>query len=108
VFHASIQLGRFSSPIDIKDGMAVHIDLFSEVTAVMDFLKKHLNKAFIITGQPLREERWQYPLEALREIVINMIVHRDYQHTGDSVIKIFDNYIEFFNPGPLPNLLKIC
>jgi ATP-dependent DNA helicase RecG len=30
-----------------------------------------------------------------------MIIHRDYAHSSDSVIKIFDNRIEFFNPGSL-------
>jgi ATP-dependent DNA helicase RecG len=47
------------------------------------------------------EERWQYPLNAIREIVINMIIHRNYQDTNDSIIKIYDNRIEFFNPGNL-------
>ncbi|MCA1795684.1 MAG: hypothetical protein LC660_17770 [Desulfobacteraceae bacterium] len=35
------------------------------------------------------------------EIIINMIVHRDYMAPGDSIIKIFDESIEFFNPGRL-------
>ncbi|MCK4345166.1 MAG: hypothetical protein KAX05_07745 [Bacteroidales bacterium] len=56
---------------------------------------------FIITGKPQREERFDYPLEAIREIVVNMIVHRDYRDSSDSVIKIFNNKIEFYNPGKL-------
>ena len=32
---------------------------------------------------------------------VNMIVHRDYRSTNDSTIKIFDDRIEFFNPGTL-------
>ncbi len=56
---------------------------------------------YIITGNPQREERYDYPLEAIREVVVNMIVHRDYTEVGDSVIKIFDDRIEFFNPGKL-------
>ena len=54
-----------------------------------------------------REERWQYPLDALREIIVNMIVHRDYMHHGDSSVKIYDNSIEFFNPGSLPDAISI-
>jgi len=68
---------------------------------VFEFVKKHLNKGYIITGNPQREERWEYPLDAIREIVINMIVHRDYRSSSDSIIKIFNNRIEFFNPGGL-------
>jgi ATP-dependent DNA helicase RecG len=62
---------------------------------------------FIITANPARIERWEYPLEALREIVLNMIVHRDYTHHGNSSIKIFPDRIEFFNPGHLPDRISI-
>jgi len=102
-----IELGRFQTPIIIKDGTRLKTDLFAEVDGVMDFIKKHINKAFIITGRPQREERWDYPLDALREIVVNAIVHRDYSSSSDSVVKIYDNEIEFFNPGRLPEGLSI-
>jgi ATP-dependent DNA helicase RecG len=107
VFKATIELGRFASPILIKDALTLRTDLFSEVEAVFNFIKKHLNKSFIITGNTQREERWQYPLDAIREIIVNMIVHRDYMHHGDSSIKIYDNSIEFFNPGNLPDTITI-
>jgi ATP-dependent DNA helicase RecG len=58
-------------------------------------------------GDKQREERWDYPLEALREIVVNMIVHRDHMASSDSMIKIFDDRIEFFNPGCLMEGLSI-
>ncbi len=107
VFHATIELGRFSSPTSIKDGLSVRSDLFSEVEMVLDFIRKHINKGYIITGDPRREEQWQYPMEAIREIVINMIVHRDYTDSGDSSVKLFDTHIEFFNPGKLPDFISI-
>jgi len=56
---------------------------------------------YIITGEPQRIERFDYPLDAIREIVINMIVHRDYRDSSGSIIKIFDDRIEFYNPGKL-------
>jgi len=108
VFEAAIELGRFSTPTSIKDGLTVRSDLFSEVELVLDFIKKHINKEYIITGDPQREERWQYPLQALREIIINMIVHRDYMHSGDSSIKVYNGYIEFFNFGKLPEGISIA
>ncbi len=46
-------------------------------------------------------------MDALREIVINMIVHRDYRSANDSTIKFFDDRIEFFNPGALLDDLTI-
>ncbi|MGB4415648.1 MAG: ATP-binding protein [Paludibacter sp.] len=36
-----------------------------------------------------------------------MIIHRDYRATSDSVVKVFDNYIEFYNPGKLPEEITI-
>jgi ATP-dependent DNA helicase RecG len=46
-------------------------------------------------------------MDALREIVINMIVHRDYRSANDSTIKVFDDRIEFFNPGNLLDDLTV-
>jgi len=40
-------------------------------------------------------------LDAIREIVTNMVVHRDYRESSGSLVKIFDDRIEFFNPGRL-------
>src|SRR3990167_1634512 len=104
---STIELGRFQTPTIIKYGATLKADLFSEVEDVMDFIKKHINKAYIITGRPQREERWDYPLDAIREIVINAIIHRDYRSTQDSVVKVFDDRIEIFNPGGLPEGITI-
>ncbi len=46
-------------------------------------------------------------MDALREIIINMIVHRDYRSANDSTIKVFDDRIEFFNPGALMDDLPV-
>ena len=107
IFSATIELGRFSDPISIKDGLTVRSDLFAQVDEVINFIKKHINKEYIITGNPEREERWQYPISAIREIVINMIVHRDYTHYGASSVKIYNDKIEFYNPGKLPDSITI-
>ncbi|MNJ98959.1 hypothetical protein D3C87_167300 [compost metagenome] len=107
VFAATIELGRFSDPISIKDGLTVSSDLFSEVEEVLGFIRKHINKEYIITGNPQREERWQYPMQSLREIVINMIVHRNYMSPDASLIKIYNERIEFWNPGKLPEGVSI-
>jgi ATP-dependent DNA helicase RecG len=54
-----------------------------------------------------REERWEYPLDAVRKIVINAIVHRDYSSASDSITKVYDDCIEIFNPGRLPEGLSM-
>ncbi len=101
VLLSTIEAGRFATQTVIKDSITSKDSLVEQVTRIMDFIHKHTNKAYIITGNPKREERWDYPMDAIREIVINMIVHRDYRSANDSTIKIFDERIEFFNPGTL-------
>ncbi|RJP85528.1 MAG: winged helix-turn-helix transcriptional regulator [Desulfobacteraceae bacterium] len=105
---SDVQVGRFKSPSAIIDSISVNTDLFSEVDEILFFIRKHLMVEYIITGEPQRTERFDYPIDAIREIVINMIVHRDYRDSSHSIIKIFDDKIEFFNPGKLYGSLTIA
>lgn len=104
---STIEAGRFDSETIIRDSVTIRDDLFAEVDACMAFITKHISKRYVITGRPQRDEVWEYPLEAVREIVINMIVHRDYQSSVDSTIKIHNDRIEFFNPGGLQDGVTI-
>ena len=97
----AFQIGRFKSPTKIIDNIDINTNLLDQVEIAIESIKKHLMVEYIIIGNPQREERYDYPLEANREIVINKIVHRDYRESGNSIIKIFDDRIEFFNPGKL-------
>ena len=98
-----IEIGRFSNDrITIKDALTLRSDIFNEVEDLMSFILKHINKRYEFTGAIQREEIWDYPIDALREIIVNMVVHRDYMHHGDSSVKIYDDRIEFFNPGHFP------
>jgi len=76
-YETAIELGRFQTEIIIKDTARSKSDIISQVNQVLDFVKKHINKELIFKGEPMTTGRWQYPLEALREIIVNMIVHRD-------------------------------
>lgn len=61
-----------------------------------------------VTIKFTREERWEYPLSAIREAVINAVCHRDYFSTANVQISIFDDKIEIWNPGELPPELTIA
>jgi ATP-dependent DNA helicase RecG len=103
----TIELGRFQTEIVIKDTARTKADILTQIEQVIDFVRKHINKEVIITGEPQNTQKWQYPLEAIREIVMNMIVHRDYRSSSDSIVKVFNNKIEFYNPGRLPDNITI-
>src|SRR5690554_824813 len=74
----------------------------------MQFIIGHLKVAFEITGRTTqRNEIFEYPPLALRELILNAIVHRDYLSPTDIQIKIFDKSISVFNPGMLYGGLQI-
>lgn len=104
---SGVQAGRFKTSTDIIDSISLNCDILTEIDELMIFIRKHFMVEYIITGNPQREERYDYPIDAIREIVLNMIVHRDYRDSSDSVIKIFDDRIEFFNPGDLYDDLTV-
>jgi ATP-dependent DNA helicase RecG len=103
----TIEMGRFQTETIIKDSLRTQSDLFTQIETVIDFILKHINKRIIISGKAQHDEIWDYPLEAIRETVINAIIHRDYRSAADTVIKIFDDKIEIFNPGKLQGDLTI-
>ena len=106
--YTTIQMGLFASEIIIKDDVVNSNDILSQVEDVMTFIRKHINKELIISSEQVENiQRWQYPLEAIREIVLNMIVHRDYTASANSIIKVFSDHILFFNPGALPDSISI-
>jgi ATP-dependent DNA helicase RecG len=45
-------------------------------------------------------------LQAIREALVNLLIHTDYFSTGNARIRVFSDRIEFFNPGALPKELK--
>nr|WP_221320163.1 ATP-binding protein [Chitinivorax tropicus] len=49
----------------------------------------------------------QYPSEALREILVNAVIHRDYSLNDDIHVRVFDNRIEVQSPGKLPGYMSI-
>jgi len=82
--------------------------LILAVDEAMDFIKKNIRLGFEFSGETTkRKEKWQYPLPAIRELLLNAIVHRDYTNPTDVIIKIFDEKIEITNPGRLMGDLTI-
>jgi ATP-dependent DNA helicase RecG len=103
----AIELGRFQDAITIKDDITSKSDIISQVDEVIEFVKKHINCELVISGVSPHVRKWQYPLDAIREIVLNMIIHRDYRSTSSSIVKIFNDKIEFYNPGRLPENITV-
>jgi len=104
---ATIHCGRFKGETTIIDDRLISGSLIGQIDEVMDFIRKNINVEFVITGKPQRDEIWDYPLEALREAVINAVCHRDYSDSADIQIKIYEDSIYIWNLGGLPFDLAI-
>lgn len=66
------------------------------------FVRENLRSVVKLSGLT-REETTEYPLEAVRELLVNAVAHRDYNLQGDNIhINIFANRIEVHSPGGLP------
>jgi len=56
----------------------------------------------------VRRERHLYPLEAVREAVVNAVCHRDYSITGQRIeLRLFDDRLEIMSPGGLPGPITL-
>ncbi len=86
--------------LDRLDGRGV---LWEMVEQVEEFLRKHINFMGFRTEKSFqREDKFDIPIKALRELIINALIHRDYETTADVRIFIFDDRIEIINPGHFP------
>lgn len=50
----------------------------------------------------------QYPAEAIKEVLVNAVLHRDYSLNDDIHVKIFDNRLEISSPGKLPGYMSVA
>jgi ATP-dependent DNA helicase RecG len=100
---AWIQAGRFAGKdrSRIIDSAAIRNYLPMAAQDGIAFIQKHMMRGAII-GTVKRVDRWTVPPVALREALINAIVHTDYAQRGAPIrIAIFDDRIEIENPGLL-------
>jgi ATP-dependent DNA helicase RecG len=81
---------------DLKGTLDVLID------EAYKFVLKNISKKAVVVGTK-RVERYEYSEEAIRELIANAIIHRDYKIIETyNQIRIFQDRIEIANPGSLP------
>ena len=54
-----------------------------------------------------REKTWLYPFDALRELLVNALAHRDWSRFGDVEIAGYRDRLEIVSPGALPNSMTV-
>jgi len=104
---ARVRIGRFKDPITIIDDKEIGGNLFTQVEEAMKIIMSHIGVRYEFEGELRRKEIWDYPLDALREAIINALIHRDYTDPSSVQIKIFDDFIWMWNPGKLPEGISL-
>lgn len=93
-------------PLLSESGAIVETGLIEQA---MDFVQRNTSVEAWIDDGGRRHERWKdYPLEAIREAIVNAVAHRDYTiAVTDVEISIYGDRFEIISPGRLPNTVTI-
>lgn len=81
--------------------MTREANILDQIESALGFIDRNMRHAIKFTGAAQREDHWDYPLEAVREAVINAVCHRDYENTGHVQVRMYDDRMEVWNPGML-------
>lgn len=78
--------------------------------SAMSFVQQNMKISTVIDESGHRKDVFEYPLKAIREIILNALIHRDYSiHTENDPIRVemYPNRIEISNPGGLYGRLTL-
>ena len=93
-------------PLEFIDMKVFGGNIIDQREDAVEFVKEHIKLHAKIVGTE-RVETWEYPIEAIREAITNAICHRDYERASNIQVRIFDDRIEIWGCGPLPEPLTI-
>jgi len=86
----------------LLDSAEIHSLPAQAIEEAIAFVRKYLAREAVI-GEVRRHDRWTLPAAALREAIINAVVHADYSQRGAPLrLALFDDRLEIENPGLLP------
>lgn len=106
---AQILAGRFTGHSfgDRFIRQEINGSLPSQLQQVEKFLRANLQSVVRMIGLQ-HQEVLEYPFDAVRELVVNAIAHRDYNIQGDSIhLNLFSDRLEVTSPGGLPGPVTI-
>ena len=105
---AYYKIGRFGkSHADLKFQDIVKGNILDMADKVMNILDaKYLIRPISYRGLQ-RIEGLEYPEQALREAILNSIIHKDYSRTN-IFLSIYDDRLTIWNPGELPDTLTVA
>jgi len=104
---ACFKIGKFgNSSHDLLFQDIIETNIFDMAEKVMETLKaKYLVRPIFYNGLE-RMEPLEYPESALREAILNAIIHKEYSGTY-TFLRVYDDRLHIWNPGSLPEELNI-
>ena len=99
---AFVKIGYFRGEVELIYQDEIHGDLFTQTQKIMELLLTKYLKAVISYEGIQRIESYPVPREALREAVLNALIHRDYANTAPIQIRVYDDRLCIWDPAVLP------
>ena len=108
VLQAFTQCGKFKGvdTVEFEDMHDFNGTLIDQRDDALRFAEKHIRRSARIEGSE-RVEEFEYPIESIREAITNAICHRDYRINSNVQLRIFDDRMEIWGCGPLPEPLTV-
>jgi ATP-dependent DNA helicase RecG len=99
---AYVKIGFFRTHTDLLYQDEIHGSLFTQVEKTMDLLLTKYMKANIGYEGLTRTETYDYPEKALREALLNALIHKDYSSANPVQISVYSDWLMIYNNGELP------
>ena len=105
---ATIKTATFNGTdkLNFQDRKEYSGSLFDQMENVYQYLEMRNKKRASFNGL-YRIDTLDYPLDALREALLNCLVHRDYSFSASTLISVYDDRIEFVSVGGLPDGINL-
>lgn len=110
--NARVRVGRFENGEVVEDADAsgnLWTQLGLALEAVVRFMRVHYKvRSTELSAEGIkRKESWEYPIDAVRELLVNALIHRDYVAMGDIQIRLDENQLRVWSPGGLPDGIEV-
>lgn len=92
------------------DNKRIEGNILQMLEDTLAFVRRNMKVKTIITDEGTRSDKTEYPIKAVREIILNALIHRDYSvHTDHSPIRLimYEDRLELENPGGLYGRITI-
>ena len=96
----SCALFRGMDKIDFEDRVECSGNIMEQIETAVAFVRRNMRCRAVIKGL-YREDVYDVPLVALREAIVNALVHRSYVSRDTVTVTILDDRIEVESPGSL-------